>query len=140
LIAHIGRLHTCNVPTPAQPTYLHTTYTPTYPTLTLTNTSVLYKSTLQTYANLHTTYIPTLQKPPHPTYAPYSTYLHSPTCLPYPHIPTKHYNPYPIYPTLHARPTPAHLLNEHVVRRYGCILPVIRYYVFIGEIIACECD
>jgi len=49
-IAHIGRLHICNAPTLAQPTNLHTTYTPT----NFTPYAPTYIPTLQTYtANLH---------------------------------------------------------------------------------------
>jgi len=116
-----GDLH--SIHTYIHPTLLHTLHP------TLLHTSLHYTSTLQTHSNLHNTYIQTLQKPLHPTYLLYRTYLESPTCLPYPYIPTKLYNPYTLHPTLHARPTPAHLLNQHVVRRCSDILPVIGYYV-----------
>ena len=44
-------------------------------------------------------------------------------------VPVYHKLLQPPHPTLHACPTPAHLLHEHVVRRCGCVLPVIGYYL-----------
>ena len=93
---------------------------------------------LQTYTNLHTTNIPTLQTPLHPTYLPYPylpflhtytipTNLQNTTYLPNPYIPTLPLQL--LHPTLYVFPISAHLLYEHSTRWCGCVLPVMGYYV-----------
>ena len=101
------------------------------------NTSPHYTPT-PTYQHTNPTNapIPCIPTLPLHTYPTYLHYLYKPTK---PYIPTRPLRSYdtPTTPTaqhtlhytLHTGPTPAHLLNEHVVRRCGCVLPVIGYCV-----------
>jgi len=115
-ITHIGRLHIDNAPTLAQPTNLRTAYTPTYPSAYIHPHTT--NPALQTYTNLHTTYIPILQTPLQ-TYPTLHTYkpLHAypaPTYLQTLHT----YKPLQTpHPTLQACHAPTHMLNEHAGRR-----------------------
>ena len=105
-----------NAPTLAQPTYLDSAYAPTY---------------LTPYAP---TYTPTLHNYPYKPTQSYTLIHTNPTNAPTRYIPTLHLHTYPkflqpLHQTLHVCPTPTHLRYEHAIGRWGCVLPVIGYYV-----------